>query len=130
MAHGPAGGTADPSALQCRTARTESTLIQTHSRGQEIQMKVIEVSAPSDGTTLAMFHQVAASVYRDDPVWVPASEMMFTNRFRDSQAPGTIRMVPVVAVEGDQPVARAVAILSPGARDEAGESQGWIGFFE
>src|SRR5512138_2152650 len=93
-------------------------------------MKVIEVSAPSDGTTLAMFHQVAASVYRDDPVWVPASEMMFTNRFRDSQAPGTIRMVPVVAVEGDQPVARAVAILSPGARDEAGESQGWIGFFE
>lgn len=93
-------------------------------------MKVVEVNTPNDKETLAMFYQVAASVYRADPVWVPASEMMFTNRFREPQVHGGICMVPVVAVEEDQPVARAVAILSPGARDETGESQGWIGFFE
>jgi hypothetical protein len=39
-------------------------------------------------------------------------------------------MVPVVALEDGQPVARAAAILDPGARDEAGQPQGWIGFVE
>jgi hypothetical protein len=39
-------------------------------------------------------------------------------------------MRPLVALEGDSPVARAVAILDAAAVDDQGNSQGWIGFFE
>jgi hypothetical protein len=93
-------------------------------------MNVIEIRDPANEKTLDLFRQVATCVYRDDPVWVPESERTFTQRFQEPQAPDASQMVPVVALEGNQPVARAVAILAPGARDKAGSPQGWIGFFE
>jgi GNAT superfamily N-acetyltransferase len=89
---------------------------------------VIEIEGPEDERAIEQFHQVAARVYEDDPVWVPGSERTFTQRFRGSQ--GQTRMTPIVALENDLPLARAVAILAPGATDQDGQPQGWIGFFE
>lgn len=93
-------------------------------------MKIIEIRDPGNEKAIEQFHQVATRVYQDNQVWVPESEMMFTQRFRDSQTLGKSRMVPIIALENDQPVARGVAILAPGALDEAGCPQGWIGFVE
>lgn len=93
-------------------------------------MKIVAISDPGEEEALALFHQMAASVYRDDPVWVPASENMFTQRFHDPRAYRGTHMTPVVVLEDGQPVARAVAIFAPGAQDEAGDRQGWISFFE
>ena len=93
-------------------------------------MKVIEIRDPADGKAIEQFHQVATKVYQDDEIWVPESERMFTQRFRDSQVRGNSRMIPVVALENNHPVARGVAILASGALDKAGHPQGWIGFFE
>ena len=93
-------------------------------------MRVVEIRDPTDARSIERFHQVAASVYRDDPVWVPQSERMFTQRFRQSQAPAAGLWVPVIALQDDRPLARAVAILAPGACDKAGRPQGWIGFVE
>ena len=91
-------------------------------------MDVIEIKSPKDEKAIEQFHQVAARVYEDDAVWVPGSERMFTQRFQGSQ--GQTRMTPVVALENDLPLARAVAIFAPGATDQDGQPQGWIGFFE
>jgi hypothetical protein len=93
-------------------------------------MEIVEIRDPADEKALEQFHRVATRVYREDPVWVPESERMFSQRYREAQAPGASRMVPVVALEAGQPVARGVAILAPGARDKTGSLQGWIGFVE
>lgn len=91
-------------------------------------MEIIEILGP-DQPAIEHFHQVATRVYRDDPVWAPGSEMMFTQRFQASQdRKGS--MVPIVAIGAGEPLARGVAILAPGASDKAGRPQGWIGFFE
>ena len=93
-------------------------------------MEIVEIRDPSEENAIAQFHQVAASVYRDDPIWVPQSERMFTQRFRASQDPDAGQMVPVVALKNERPVARAAAILDPGAHGPDGSPQGWIGFVE
>jgi hypothetical protein len=93
-------------------------------------MEIIEIRDPGNEKAIEQFHKVATRVYQDDEVWVPQSEMMFTQRFRDSQTAGSSRMVPIIALEDGQPVARGVAFLAPGAVDETGYPQGWIGFFE
>jgi hypothetical protein len=62
-------------------------------------------------------------------VWAPGSEMMFTRRFHAAQARQDC-VIPVVAFDGGEPVARGVAIMATGAVDKAGRPQGWVGFFE
>jgi len=93
-------------------------------------MQIVEIRDPADEKTIKQFHQVATTVYQNDPVWVPESERTFTQRFQEAQALDADLVVPVVALEGNQPVARAAAILVPGARDETGSLEGWIGFVE
>ena len=51
-------------------------------------MEVIEIREPGDENALELFHQVAARVYKNDRVWAPGSEGMFTQRFQDSQGAG------------------------------------------
>ncbi|MFC2023460.1 hypothetical protein ACFLT5_01845 [Chloroflexota bacterium] len=91
-------------------------------------MEIMEIRDLDKGA-LDRFHEVATRVYRDDPVWAPGSEMMFTQRFQASRTREGC-MVPVVALENGEPLARGVAILATSPVDEAGHRQGWIGFFE
>lgn len=50
--------------------------------------------------------------------------------YQNSQTWGESIIVPVIGLENDNPVARGVAILARAAQDEAGSTQGWIGFVE
>lgn len=77
-----------------------------------------------------LFQSVATSVYRNDPVWAPPSEMLWRQRFQQlKQNPGAFVM-PIVMLDNYEPVARCMIMIAPGARDEKGDPQGWIGFFE
>jgi hypothetical protein len=93
-------------------------------------MEIVEIKSLADAQAIDQFHEVATKVYQHDPVWVPESEMMFTQRFRAAQTQGKTSMVPVVALESDTPLARGAAIFVPSTMCQAGHPQGWIGFFE
>lgn len=91
-----------------------------------INLVPIEGSAIGDS---AAFRQVAVDVYRDDPQWAVASEDIIAERAFDA-AEGRVEMQGVVALAAGRPVARAVAIVEPDARDRFGRAEGWIGLFE
>lgn len=92
-------------------------------------MQILELGT-CDATALKLFGDVARSVYEKDPVWASGSEMVFgTHWSRQIAQPGGL-FLPVVVIENDQAVARAVAILTKGAVGDDGETQGYIGFFE
>lgn len=93
-------------------------------------MRIIEIRTPEDENGIQQFHQVARTVYQEDPVWVPQSEMMFMQRFKNHRFRTENGMVAVIGLENETPVARAVAIMAPGARDDSAARQGWISFFE
>lgn len=93
-------------------------------------MEIVEMKGPKDAEALDHFYRVATAVYRNDPVWVPESEMMFTQRFSAAHTQAEYGMTAVIALENDTPLARAVAIFVSGTVDQAGRPQGWIGFFE
>ena len=93
-------------------------------------MQVIEILNPKDAALLELFMGVTAQVYQSDPVWVPQSEGIFQQRFAAAQSLGQPFLRPVVCVQDDQPLARAVAILEAGAVDDRGRPQGYIAFFE
>jgi len=92
-------------------------------------MNILAVVNPRDRKGMSLFSEVATRVYRDDPVWVPQSENSFIQRFETSDS-GRIKMWPFVVLEGNNPVARATAIFDQSARDDHGNPQGWIAFFE
>ncbi|MFC1879536.1 hypothetical protein ACFLZW_06440 [Chloroflexota bacterium] len=73
---------------------------------------------------------MAEKIYQDDPVWAPSSEIMWRQRFRHLYRNPTAFVLLLIALEGGQPVARCMLQLVPEARDEGGNSQGWISFFE
>lgn len=93
-------------------------------------MEIIQIEGPYDKRGVSHFLEVATKVYEHDPIWVPQSETAFTQRFEDSSTQKRYRMWPIIALEDNSPVARAVAILATNAMDEVGHCQGWIGFFE
>jgi GNAT superfamily N-acetyltransferase len=83
----------------------------------------------SSADLMGVFRALPEAVYRDDPVWAPDSEAAVTECLEDAAA-GAIALDAVVATAGDRPLARAMAILDPSARDTAGAAEGWVGFFE
>lgn len=93
-------------------------------------MELLEVNGLGDTSKLELFQSVVNRVYQDDPVWSPASEMMWEKRFRQLEQNSDAFVLPLIAVEQGQPVARCMPMLVPGAVDEHGNPQGWIGFFE
>jgi hypothetical protein len=93
-------------------------------------MKIIEIKSFNDIKGMSQFSEVASRVYQNSTVWVPQSENAFIQRFEASGKNRKMTMSPIVAIEGDLPLARGVAILDSSAVDDQGDSQGWIGFFE
>jgi hypothetical protein len=92
-------------------------------------MQVLELGT-CDAVALKLFGDVARSVYENDPVWAGASEMVFGTHWSRQLAQPSGTFLPVVVMENDRPIARAVAILTKGAVGDDGEPQGYIGFFE
>ncbi len=93
-------------------------------------MELISIAKPENTAEMDLFQLVASSVYRNDPVWAPPSEMMWRQRFQQLHKDPGAFVMPIVMVEKNQPVARCLLQLVPGALDEQGFPQGWIGFFE
>ncbi len=93
-------------------------------------MEILTISDLADTENLALFQTVAERVYQDDPVWSPASEMMWQQRLQQLHANPAAIFQPLLAQENNQPVARCLPMLLPESTDDAGNPQGWIGFFE
>jgi hypothetical protein len=89
-------------------------------------MQIQEVE-PADEAGLAQFLQVARQVYAADPHWVPQSEAAFESLLASA---GSTFVRPLLCLREGEVLARAVAILNPGASNELGQPVGYIGFFE
>jgi hypothetical protein len=89
-------------------------------------MDIIAFS-PTDNVALQKFHVVPQQVYANDKLWTPQSEAAVTALFAGA---GKIFMRPLLCLQGDVPVARAVAIFHRSAIDEQMRPQGYVGFFE
>lgn len=89
-------------------------------------MDILEIS-PADESNLGRFYELARQVYAHDPVWVPQSESAFQSLLaaRERQF-----VRPLLCLQNDVPLARAVAILNPGAFNSQGQPVSYIGFFE
>jgi ribosomal protein S18 acetylase RimI-like enzyme len=90
-------------------------------------LEIILVKGAGDTEGVNSFLEVARAAYKDDPVWVGASDNMFLQRLKVAENTG---FWPFVALENGYPVARSAAILNPAARDIHEYLQGWLGFFE
>jgi GNAT superfamily N-acetyltransferase len=73
------------------------------------------------------FAAVAHQVYADDPLWAPQSETFAASVISN---PGHGQIRSLLCMDGTRAVARATAILRPGARDDLGRPLGYIGLFE
>ena len=89
-------------------------------------MGIIEFS-PTDEDALQKFHAVPQQVYANDELWAPQSEAAVISLLAGAEK---IFIRPLLCLQGDTPVARAVAIFHHGAIDEQMRPQGYIGFFE
>lgn len=87
----------------------------------------IQPVEPADDAGMALFLGLALRVYAADPVWVPQSEAALRTVLA---APGSTFVRPLMCLQDGEVLARAVAILRPGAVDELGRPVGYIGFFE
>ena len=76
-------------------------------------MDVIEFS-PADKDALQKFHAVPQQVYANDKLWALQSEAAVESFFAGT---GKIFMRPLLCMQGDVPVARAVAIFHQDAVD-------------
>jgi len=93
-------------------------------------VELLAIKGLEDTNKIQLFQSVANRVYQDNPIWSPASEMMWEQRFRQlNQNPDAFGL-PLVALEQGQAVARCMPMVIPGVVDEHGNPQGWIGFFE
>ncbi|MGI2335076.1 MAG: hypothetical protein ACRKGH_00280 [Dehalogenimonas sp.] len=93
-------------------------------------MKVFKLTGPDDHNGINAFLEVARQVYKDNPIWVPESDQAFLQRYKAWQTSDNVTIQAFVALEDDQPVARACAILNKGSVDNDSRPIGWIGFFE
>lgn len=89
--------------------------------------RVLEVDTHAD--LEAGFRELPHLIYAESPVWAGASENVVSERFEDARE-GLIQMAAFLALSGDQPVARAAAIMEPAAAGPEGRPEGWIGLFE
>jgi hypothetical protein len=89
-------------------------------------MRILPI-APDDEAGMAAFRELAQHVYARDPVWVPQSEAAIDLTLASA---GSSFVQPLLCFRGDVPLARAVAILNPGAVNGEGRPVGYIGFFE
>ena len=80
-----------------------------------------------DAAALEKFYALPPQVYAHDPLWAPQSEAAVTALLAGA---GRIFVRPVLVEAGGQPLARAVAILVPGAVDQHNHPLGYIGCFE
>ena len=90
-------------------------------------MEILIANTPEK---LKLFHLIAERVYQDDPVWSPASEMMWQQRLEQLQATPAAIYQPLIAIENGQPVARCLSIFLPNAQDNHIKPEAWIAFFE
>ena len=88
---------------------------------------IIEEISLTDETRLAVFHQLAQQVYEKDANWAPQSEAALQSLLMRA---GEVFVQPVLCLEGNTPLARAVAIRHPAAVHASGQKLGYIGFFE
>lgn len=91
-------------------------------------MQIVPVESAADAAGIKLFLQVASTVYRNDPIWVPESEKSFLDKLKTNDP--KIKMWPFIALEDKLPVARGAAIVAGATVAKEGYSQGWIGFFE
>ena len=89
-------------------------------------MDIIEFPS-ADTDALQKFHAVPQQVYAHDKLWAPPSESAVESFFASA---GRRFMRPLLCMQGDVPVARAVAIFPRDAVDEQKRPQGYVGFFE
>jgi len=89
-------------------------------------MDVLELS-PTDHESLAKLSALAGQVYADDPVWVPQSESALASLLAGGS---NVFVRPLLCVDDGVPLARAVALLRPGAVDDHDHPLGYVGFFE
>jgi GNAT superfamily N-acetyltransferase len=92
-------------------------------------MPIFEITSEEDKAGISQFLEVAQNVYRGNPVWISASQNSAISLFNNRQTGSPITHF-LVATENNQPVARGAVIINSQARDEDGNLQGWIGFFE
>jgi GNAT superfamily N-acetyltransferase len=91
-------------------------------------MTVSLLDAGRDPRALDFFLALPEAVYRGDPHYTATSRAAVLAGLGRKEFAG--RQRALVAVEGDQPVARAVARVSPALYDGAGKPYGLLGFFE
>jgi hypothetical protein len=89
-------------------------------------MAIIEFSH-SDEPILEKFHALARQVYANDPMWVPQSEPSLSALFSSDASRWA---QPLLLLQDDAPMARAVAILNSGAFNDQDQPVGYIGYFE
>ncbi|MCK5672004.1 MAG: hypothetical protein KAH95_01435 [Spirochaetales bacterium] len=93
-------------------------------------MEILEIKNFEDKALINKFHQVARNTYKNNSVWASASDQMFDSKLVQYSNSIYEIMIPVIILEDDKAVARAVAFLTHSRADDVNESQGWIGFFE
>ncbi len=75
------------------------------------------------------FFRLTTEVYKGNQVWIPESIETLRQEIFTRQETDKLRF-PLLCLVNNKPVARAVAMFHPKAKNERGECQGWIGFFE
>lgn len=93
-------------------------------------MELLNITSPEQASEMKLFQTVAQLVYQNEPVWAPPSEMMWRQRFYQMSQVSEAFVSMLVLIEKGQPVARCMPQLVPGAVNEQGYPEGWIGFFE
>ncbi len=91
-------------------------------------MSLEVLDAERDPQALLWFLALPEAVYRGDPWSNPTPRSDVLTSLRRPEFAGSRRVW--VAVEGERPLARLVALRSPALKDEAGLPYGMIGFFE
>ena len=93
-------------------------------------MEILKIRSIDDEKNIALFRLVSSQVYKDDPVWSPASEKIWFQRFQQLNQEPDAFVLPIIATEKGIPVARCMIQRDSEALDENGKPQGAISFFE
>lgn len=93
-------------------------------------MKVVEIDNLED-ENLNHFFSLPSEIYKNDPIWFPENPEEIKKRFNFSTDENEIRTWPLIALnDKGEPLARAVAILHPKAKDKKNNKIGWISYIE
>ncbi len=93
-------------------------------------MKLIEINNLEDNN-LNHFFNLPQEIYKNDPIWFPENPEEIKKQFTFSTDKNEIRTWPLIVInENNEPLARAVVILHPKAKDKNGKKIGWISNIE